>query len=159
MLIATTSSTASCYACSLWITRFILFYFRLKHVNCSFMYCCMLHFFSLNYALHTILLQYDTCLVQLRVVLLIVWLQLELCASYCSTSDWNMLIAECSWTRACYMSSVWATSFILYFNLKHTNVKFVWDFLAPTKKGHACHRGNWNLNIAPGSTDCLLVLG
>jgi hypothetical protein len=68
-------------------------------------------------------LHYDTCLLQLHVLLLIVWLQLELRASYCSTSAWNMLIARCSWTRACYVSSIWATRVILYWNVLNSSSK------------------------------------
>jgi hypothetical protein len=85
---------------------------------------------------------YDACLLQLHELLLITWLHLELRASYCSTSGWNILSASCSWTRACYVSSIWATRVILCFGLEHTKFKFEGGFLAPAKKGRACHRGD-----------------
>lgn len=113
----------------LWITRFIIFYFKLKHVNCSsctvacyafsvgttslwYMYYSLLCDFSMNYALHNVPLQTETYYVQ----------------------DVHGLMDV--------MSSVCASCVILYFSLGHTKFKFEGDFLAPAKKGHACHRGN-----------------
>jgi hypothetical protein len=46
---------------------FVLVYVSLKHAYCdNFIYCSMRLIFALNYALHTILLQYYTPLLQLR---------------------------------------------------------------------------------------------